>query len=169
MVKIRLFRTGAKKKPSYRVVIADSRAPRNGRFIEIIGQYNPRTDPVVAEIEEDRALYWLSVGAQPTDQVNKILKNLGTLDRFAQVKEGADLESVLAAAAQEKATQSSTETKKKPAAPTPSVEVEEEKPAESVESTEESSEEVVADVPEEVSAEATQETPDEVISDEDES
>lgn len=98
MVKIRLRRTGAKKKPNYRVVIADSRTPRDGRFIEIVGHYNPRTEPSTIEIHEDRVLYWLSVGAQPTDPVKKLLQNLGTLDRFARLKEGADLESLLAEA-----------------------------------------------------------------------
>lgn len=89
MVKIRLRRTGAKKKPTYRVVVADSRAPRDGRFIEIIGHYDPRTQPITFNIQEDRALYWLSVGAQPTDTVQKLLKNSGTLDRFIQSKEQA--------------------------------------------------------------------------------
>lgn len=95
MVKIRLRRTGAKKKPTYRVVVADSRSPRDGRFIEIIGHYNPRTSPVTFKIHEDRVLHWLSVGAQPTDIVQKLLKNQGTLDRFARLKEGADLEALL--------------------------------------------------------------------------
>ena len=95
MVKIRLRRTGAKKKPTYRVVVADARAPRDGRFIEIIGHYNPRTEPITLNIAEDRALYWLSVGAQPTDTVQNLLKNLGTLERFARLKKGADLEELL--------------------------------------------------------------------------
>lgn len=98
MVKIRLRRTGAKKQPSYRVVVADSRSPRDGRFIEIIGHYNPRTEPATINIQEDRALYWLSVGAQMSDPVERLLKNLGTLDRFARLKEGADLEELMAEA-----------------------------------------------------------------------
>ena len=98
MVKIRLRRTGAKKQPSYRVVVADSRSPRDGRFIEIIGHYNPRTEPPTVNIQEDRALHWLSVGAQMTEPVEKLLKNLGTLDRFARLKEGAELEELLAEA-----------------------------------------------------------------------
>ena len=96
MVKIRLRRTGAKKKPHYRVVVADARAPRDGRFVEIVGHYNPRTEPSTVKIHEDRVLYWLSVGAQPTDSVKKLLENLGTLDRFARYKQGADLEELLA-------------------------------------------------------------------------
>lgn len=98
MVKIRLRRTGTKKKPSYRVVVTDSRMPRDGRFIEIIGHYNPRTEPVTVQIHEDRALHWLSVGAQPTDTVNTLLKNLGTLERFARLKAGEDMEKLLAEA-----------------------------------------------------------------------
>jgi len=92
MVKIRLRRTGKKKQPSYRVVVADSRAPRDGRFIEIIGFYNPRTEPPTVQIKEDRALYWLSQGAQLTGAVARLLRNKGTLDRFARLKEGEDLE-----------------------------------------------------------------------------
>lgn len=98
MVKIRLRRTGAKKQPSYRVVVADSRAPRDGRFIEIIGHYNPRTEPVTLEVHEDRVLHWLSVGAQPTETVQHLLENLGTLERFARLKKGEDLEALLAEA-----------------------------------------------------------------------
>jgi small subunit ribosomal protein S16 len=98
MVKIRLRRTGAKKQPTYRVVVADSHSPRDGRFIEIIGHYNPRTEPPTVNIQEDRALHWLSVGAQMTETVQRLLKNLGTLDRFARLKEGAALEGLLAEA-----------------------------------------------------------------------
>lgn len=98
MVKIRLRRTGAKKQPSYRVVISDSRKARDGRFIEIIGFYNPTTEPTTVNIHEDRALYWLSVGAQPTDIVKKLLENMGTMDKFARLKQGEALESLLAEA-----------------------------------------------------------------------
>ena len=98
MVKIRLRRTGAKKKPHYRVVVADVRSPRDGRFIEIVGHYNPRTDPVTFKIQEDRVLYWLSVGAQPTDPVKRLLQNMGTLEKFAKLKDGAELEDLLAEA-----------------------------------------------------------------------
>lgn len=86
MVKIRLRRTGSKKKPTYRVVVADARSPRDGRFVEILGYYDPRTQPVTFNIQEDRAMHWLSVGAQPTEVVQKLLKNSGTLERFAQTK-----------------------------------------------------------------------------------
>jgi len=96
MVKIRLRRTGAKKKPNYRVVVADARAPRDGRFIEIIGHYNPRTDPASFKIHEDRALHWLSVGAQPTDVVKKLLTHSGTYTKFDRVKAGETIADVVA-------------------------------------------------------------------------
>ena len=99
MVKIRLRRVGAKKQPSYRVVVADSRSPRDGRFIEIIGFYNPRTEPQTVEIKEDRALYWLSQGAQPTDAVAGLLTRQGTMDRLARYKSGEPLDVLLAEAA----------------------------------------------------------------------
>ncbi len=99
MVKIRLRRVGAKKQPSYRVVVADSRSPRDGRFIETIGFYNPRTEPPTVEIKEDRALYWLSQGAQPTDAVAGLLTRLGTVDRLARYKGGESLDDLLAEAA----------------------------------------------------------------------
>ena len=76
-VKLRLMRMGKKKQPTYRVVAADSRSPRNGRFIEIIGTYEPRQDPSVIKIDNERAVHWLANGAQPTDRVEKILKISG--------------------------------------------------------------------------------------------
>jgi small subunit ribosomal protein S16 len=82
MVKIRLMRMGATKRPFYRVVVADSRSPRDGRFIENIGKYHPLEDPSVIEIDEDRALYWLGQGAQPTEQVQNLLRVQGTWEKF---------------------------------------------------------------------------------------
>lgn len=76
-VKLRLMRMGKKKQPTYRVVAADSRSPRNGRFIEIIGTYEPRQDPSVIQIDNERAVHWLANGAQPTDRVEKLLKISG--------------------------------------------------------------------------------------------
>ena len=98
MVKIRLRRIGAKKQPSYRVVVTDQRSPRDGRFIEIVGHYNPRTEPETVDIQEDRVLHWLSEGAQMTDTIERLFKNLGTLDRFARYKEGTELDTLLAEA-----------------------------------------------------------------------
>jgi len=98
MVKIRLRRVGARKQPSYRVVVADSRAPRDGRFIEVIGFYNPRTEPETIEIKEDRALHWLGVGAQPTESAAQLLRKNGTTARFERLKKGESLEALLAEA-----------------------------------------------------------------------
>jgi len=73
-VKLRLARVGSKKNPIYRVVAADSRSPRDGKFIEIVGRYNPQTDPSTIELDEDRVRDWLSKGAQPTESVARLLK-----------------------------------------------------------------------------------------------
>ncbi len=89
MVKIRLMRMGATKRPFYRVVVADSRSPRDGRFIENIGKYHPLEDPSLIDIDADRALYWLSQGAQPTEQVQNLLKVAGIWERFRDAKGGA--------------------------------------------------------------------------------
>lgn len=81
-VKIRLKRMGKKKQPTYRVVVADGRSPRDGRFIEVIGRYDPRQDPSIVEIDNDKALDWLQKGAQPTDPVRKLLEISGAWSRF---------------------------------------------------------------------------------------
>ncbi len=83
MVRIRLRRMGAKRQPSYRVVVANSEDPRDGRFLEIIGFYNPRTDPPTVELEAERARYWLSVGAQPSDAVAHLLQKAGVMPQAA--------------------------------------------------------------------------------------
>jgi small subunit ribosomal protein S16 len=80
VVRIRLRRMGAKKKPFYRIVVADKRSPRDGRFIETIGTYDPLTEPETVEIQLDRAAHWLSVGAQPTEAVARILRQRNLLD-----------------------------------------------------------------------------------------
>jgi len=84
VVRIRLRRIGAKHRPIYRVVVADSRSPRDGSFIETIGHYNPLTDPASIDINEEKALKWLNYGAQPTDTVRSLLRKLGILDKFEQ-------------------------------------------------------------------------------------
>ncbi|HEX9068978.1 MAG TPA: 30S ribosomal protein S16 [Ktedonobacterales bacterium] len=86
MVKIRLMRVGSKGAPVYRVVVADSRSPRDGRIIENIGIYNPRTEPATVTIEQERAKYWLSVGAQPSDSARQLLERIGVLDRANRPK-----------------------------------------------------------------------------------
>ncbi len=85
-VKLRLMRMGKKKHPTYRVVAADSRSPRDGRFIELIGRYDPHHEPSVVEIDNDRANYWLGVGAQPTAAVRKLLEISGAWTRFAMAR-----------------------------------------------------------------------------------
>ena len=86
MVKIRLMRMGATKRPYYRVVVADSRSPRDGRFIENIGRYHPLEDPSLIEIDEDRAVHWLARGAKPTEQVENLLKRQGIWERFQETR-----------------------------------------------------------------------------------
>ncbi|MBN6185859.1 30S ribosomal protein S16 [Aneurinibacillus sp. BA2021] len=85
-VKIRLKRMGQKKAPFYRVVVADSRAPRDGRFIEEIGTYNPVAQPAVVEINEEKAMKWLTTGAQPTDTVRNLFRKQGLLQKFHEAK-----------------------------------------------------------------------------------
>lgn len=85
-VKIRLKRMGAKKAPFYRLVVADSRSPRDGRFIEEIGYYNPTTQPAEVKIDEDKALKWLQNGAQPSDTVRNLLSKAGVMKRLHEAK-----------------------------------------------------------------------------------
>ncbi|HWH34300.1 MAG TPA: 30S ribosomal protein S16 [Acidimicrobiales bacterium] len=81
-VKLRLVRMGKKKQPTYRVVAADSRSPRNGRFIEIVGTYEPRLEPSGVRIDNERAVEWLRKGAQPTERVQRLLRESGAWDQF---------------------------------------------------------------------------------------
>jgi len=85
-VKIRLKRMGAKKKPFYRIVVADSRAPRDGRFIEEIGYYNPVAQPAEIKINEEKAIKWLLTGAQPTDTARSLLSKAGILKKVHEIK-----------------------------------------------------------------------------------
>ena len=87
MVKIRLRRVGARNRPSYRLVVADSRAPRDGAFITTIGQYNPLTDPETIVIDEEKALAWLRQGAQPTTTASRLLAKMGVMDKFKANRE----------------------------------------------------------------------------------
>ncbi len=95
MLRIRLRRVGGKKQPSYRIVVAESTAPRDGKFVEIVGFYNPRTEPETVQVKEERVLYWLSVGAQPSDSLTRLLKKMGTLARFERMKGGESLETLV--------------------------------------------------------------------------
>ncbi|MEM9774122.1 MAG: 30S ribosomal protein S16 [Chloroflexota bacterium] len=96
MVRIRLSRRGKKRQPLYRVIVADQKSKRDGRFIEHIGNYNPHTDPPTFNVKEGRALYWLSVGAQPSDAVRRLLDKQGTLDRLKRLHAGEDLSALVA-------------------------------------------------------------------------
>ncbi len=96
MLKIRLSRVGKKRQPHYRVVVADVEAKRDGRFVERIGHYNPLTNPATYNIDENRALYWLSVGAQPSDAVRRLLDKQGTLNRLQRLHAGEKLEALVA-------------------------------------------------------------------------
>ncbi len=90
MVRIRLRRVGSAHQPHYRVVVADKESPRDGRFIEIIGSYNPRTEPGTIEFNEERVFYWLNVGAQPSESVQKLFKVVKLDERFERFKTGED-------------------------------------------------------------------------------
>lgn len=81
-VKLRLTRIGKKKQPQYRIVAADARSPRDGRFIEILGHYDPRQDPSALTVDNDKAVKWLKEGAQPTERVAKLLKVSGAMEQF---------------------------------------------------------------------------------------
>jgi small subunit ribosomal protein S16 len=85
-VKLRLTRVGKKKQPQYRIVAADSRSPRDGRFIEILGHYDPRQDPSALTVDNDKAIKWLEVGAQPSERVRKLLQISGAMEQFESTK-----------------------------------------------------------------------------------
>jgi small subunit ribosomal protein S16 len=96
MLRIRLSRTGKKGQPSYRVVVSDIEAKRDGRVVERIGHFNPLANPEQYTIQEDRALYWLSVGAQPTDAVKRLLEKQGTYGRLTRLHAGEAFDSLVA-------------------------------------------------------------------------
>lgn len=95
MVRLRLRRVGGKKQPSYRIVAADKESPRDGRFLEILGYYNPRTEPPTFELDEGRVYDWLSKGAQPSEKLKRMFESSGLLSRFARYKQGESLEVLL--------------------------------------------------------------------------
>ena len=99
MVRIRLRRIGLRGQPTYRVVAADKEAPRDGRFLEILGVYNPRTNPATIRLKEDRIYQWMKNGAQPSESVEKIFKTAGLLDRFERFKKGESVEALVKEAA----------------------------------------------------------------------
>lgn len=95
MVRLRLRRIGAKAQPSYRVIAAEKEAPRDGRFIEILGNYNPRTEPATIQLDEARIYDWLSKGAQPSESVAQLFKTTGLAERYERLKKGEALETLL--------------------------------------------------------------------------
>jgi small subunit ribosomal protein S16 len=98
MVRIRLRRVGLKGQPSYRIVAADKESPRDGRFLEILGFYNPRTEPATITLKEDRVYHWMKNGALPTESVEKVFKSAGTLERFERFKKGEPVETLVSEA-----------------------------------------------------------------------
>jgi small subunit ribosomal protein S16 len=99
MVRIRLRRVGLRNQPSYRIMVAEKESPRDGRFLEIVGNYNPRTEPFTFEVKEDRIYHWLKQGAQPSESVTMLFRNVGLLARFERYKAGESLESLMEEAA----------------------------------------------------------------------
>ncbi len=99
MVRIRLRRVGGKNQPSFRIVAADKESPRDGRFIEILGFYNPRTEPATIQLKEDRIYDWMSKGAQPSDSAMQLFKTAGLIERYERFKSGEDVEKLVAEAA----------------------------------------------------------------------
>lgn len=108
MVRIRFRRVGLKGQPSYRIVAADKESPRDGRFLEILGFYNPRTEPTTLTVKEDRVFHWMKNGARPTESVEQVFKTAGVLDRFERFKKGEDLEGLLKEAAEAQASRNLT-------------------------------------------------------------
>jgi small subunit ribosomal protein S16 len=98
MVRIRLRRTGMRHQPTYRLMVADKEAPRDGRFLEILGSYNPRLNPFAFDVDEGRIYHWMSSGAQPSESVLQLFKSVGLTDRFARYKKGEPLDVLLAEA-----------------------------------------------------------------------
>lgn len=90
MVKIRLNRMGAKRQPFYRIVVADSRSPRDGRFIEIVGNYDPTKDPAIINVDEEKVMAWIKNGAQPTDTVRSLLSKQGIMKKIHQERKSKD-------------------------------------------------------------------------------
>jgi len=107
MVRIRFRRTGLRGQPSYRIVAADKESSRDGRFLEILGFYNPRTDPATVNLKEDRVFHWMSNGAIPTESVGQVFKSAGLLGRFERFKNGEPVETLLKEAAEARAQRAS--------------------------------------------------------------
>jgi small subunit ribosomal protein S16 len=99
MVRIRLTRRGLRNQPSYRIVVADKESPRDGKFLEIVGNYNPRTNPFTLDVKEERIYHWLNNGAQPSESLMKLFKSVGLAERYERLKKGEAMDVLLAEAA----------------------------------------------------------------------
>jgi small subunit ribosomal protein S16 len=108
MVRIRLRRIGLKGQPTYRIVAAEKESPRDGRFLEILGFYNPRTEPATIHIKEDRVFHWMKNGAQPSGSMEQVFKVAGTLERFERFKEGEAVDVLLKEAEEAEANRGAT-------------------------------------------------------------
>ena len=98
MVRIRLRRVGSTHQPSYRIIAADKESPRDGRFLDILGSYNPRTQPATIQVDEGKVYDWMNKGAQPSESAAQIFKSIGLLERYARLKAGESAETLLAEA-----------------------------------------------------------------------
>ncbi|MBN1438631.1 MAG: 30S ribosomal protein S16 [Anaerolineales bacterium] len=98
MVRIRLRRMGLRHQPYYRIVVADRESPRDGRFLEVVGTYNPRTEPSTIVVKEERVYHWMGHGAQPSESVAKLFKQIGLADRYQRLKQGEKADALLAEA-----------------------------------------------------------------------
>jgi small subunit ribosomal protein S16 len=100
MVRIRLRKMGLRHQPYYRIVVADRESPRDGRFLEVVGTYNPRTEPSTIRVKEDRVYHWMDHGAQPSDSVSRLFTQIGLTGRFERLKKGEKAEKLLEEAEQ---------------------------------------------------------------------
>ena len=130
--RIRLRRMGSNKRPFFRVVVADQRSPRDGRFIENIGKYHPLEDPSVIDIDQDRALHWLRVGAQPSDQVRNLMRKTGIWDEFVRERPSAVIAPTKEREQKERISKKAKEKAEAAAAEPPEAAAEPETPAEPV-------------------------------------
>ena len=108
MVRLRLRRIGLKGQPTYRVVAADKESPRDGRFLEILGHYNPRTQPATVHLNEERVYHWMKNGALPTESVEQVFKSAGVMDRWERFKKGESVEALVKEAEQAEAIRGAT-------------------------------------------------------------
>ena len=108
MVRLRLRRIGLKGQPTYRVVAADKESPRDGRFLEILGHYNPRTKPATVHLNEERVYHWMKNGALPTESVEQVFKSAGVMDRWERFKKGESVETLVKEAEQAEAVRGAT-------------------------------------------------------------